>query len=384
MPGRRRAVAVGLAIAALCLVIVVIGRRHRSEPPVPTETLNWDALPGFAADDLVAALRVFARSCRRRVAPLLARACHDLPDTIGSAPAAEAFFRSHFAPRRIAAPGFFTGYFEPVVAAALTPSPGFDIPLRAAPPNLVTVSPGKTPGLDPALTAALREPDGRLVALPDRAGIERGALASAPPLAYVARRDVAFFIQVQGSARLRLADGRLRRLVYAGRNGYPYTAIGKVLANRLHLPPARVTMTFLRDWISSHGEGEADEGTALMRANRSYIFFRFDDPPGGGGPSDVGSGDVGPLGGAEVPLTASRSLAVDHAIWTYGLPFFVDARLPDQAPFQHLLIAQDTGAAIKGPARGDIFFGTGDAAGEKAGAMRSAGTLTVLWPKGAP
>lgn len=377
----RRSVAVAalgvlvvVALVVVALVVVAVWPRRRAGPPTPTIVVTWQSLPGFETDDLVAALAVFARSCAHNTSPLLARACAELPSKAEPATVA-AFFRAHFEPRRVAADGFFTGYFEPVVAASLTPSPGFSVPLRAPPPNLVTVKPGATSGLDPALSAALRQSNGSLRALPDRAGIERGDLADAAPIAYVATRADAFFIQVQGSARLRLADGHLRRLVYAGRNGYPYTAIGKVLANRLHLPPARVDMAFLRSWISRHGDGEADEGTALMRANRSYIFFRFDE---------AAADDLGPPGGARVRLTPERSLAIDHAIWPYGLPFFVETRRPDGPAFQHLLIGQDTGAAIKGPARGDIFFGTGDAAGALAGAMRAPGTLTVLWPRPTP
>lgn len=373
MRGRRRAALVALAVAAL-FALFFLWPRRRVEPPVDTVAVAWDALPGLSEDDSVAALAAFARSCARDIPPLLARACANRPrDANGGA--AAAFFRTYFEPRRVSAGAFLTGYFEPVVAASLVATPAFPVPLRRPPEGLTTVKPGVTPGLDPSLTAALRRADGSFGPLPDRAGIERGELAGAAPIAFVATRADAFFIQVQGSARLRLPDGRLRRLVYAGRNGYPYTAIGKVLANRLHLPPAQVNMSFLRSWISSHGEGEADEGTDLMRANRSYIFFRFDD----GAPEELG-----PPGGEHVRLTAERSLAIDRSIWPYGLPFFVDAHLPDGAPFRHLLIGQDTGAAIKGPGRGDIFFGTGDAAGAKAGAMRSTGTLTVLWPRAAP
>lgn len=373
MRGRRRAALVALAVMSL-LAVFFFWPKRGPKPPVDTAIVAWDALPGLSEDDLVAALAAFGRSCTRDIAPLLARACANRPRDADAASAA-AFFRGFFEPRRVTSGAFFTGYFEPVVAASLVATSAFPIPLRGAPEGLTTVKPGATPGLDPSLTAALRRPDGSLAPLPDRAGIERGELAGAVPIAFVATRADAFFIQVQGSARLRLSDGRLRRLVYAGRNGYPYTAIGKVLANRLHVPPAQVNMSFLRSWISSHGEGGADEGTDLMRANRSYIFFRFDD----GAPEELG-----PPGGEQVRLTAGRSLAIDRAVWPYGLAFFVDARLPDGAPFRHLLIGQDTGAAIKGAGRGDIFFGTGDAAGAKAGAMRSSGTLTVLWPRAAP
>lgn len=362
-----------------------------AEPP--GEPVSFAALPGFAGDDHLAALKAFQASCVAIAggAPAL-RSAQPTPPALKavcqaalalapplSAGRARQFFETHFTPRRLE-PGFFTGYYEPVVEGSLTPLPGFRTPLLARPAGLVGGEPGQPlPGLDPALSAGRLLPDGTLAPVPDRAAIEAGALgASAPPLVYVRDPVEAFFIHVQGSARVRLQDGSTRRLVYAGRNGQPYTSIGRTLVEELGIPPADMDMAQLKDWIRAHGQGPGEAGSLLMQRNRSYIFFGFDDtlPP-----------SAGPIGGAGISLSALRSLAIDRSVWPYGLPFFLDVTLPWRSvalePFQRVMIGQDTGTAIVGPARGDIFFGTGAGAARLAGPIRHNGTLFVLWPKGA-
>jgi membrane-bound lytic murein transglycosylase A len=283
------------------------------------------------------------------------------------------FFHRFFVPRRIGERAFFTGYYEPVVEGSLVRTRRFQTPLYALPVDAVPVAPGKTPGLDPRLNAARKMPDGRLVAMPDRAAIETGALGTAArPLAYVAGRAEAFFIHVQGSARLRLPNGSLRRIVYAGRNGYPYTSVGKLLVGRLHVAPSAMGMAQLRTWLKANGEADGDAGTKLMWENRSFIFFRFEPTL---------RADAGPIGGEGLSLTPGRSLAIDHTIWPYGLPFFIDTRRPDGTALRRLMIGQDAGAAIRGRARADIFFGSGPRAAREAGAFRQTGTLFVLWPR---
>ena len=364
---------------------------------IPVETISVDALPDFNADDHRAALRAFRASCAaptsvpRAALPApagLAAACLRAA-ALGAEPdelAARAFFADAFTVRRVSGAAFFTGYYEPLVEGSLIPDATFAAPLYARPPDLVDVpvreSPaGATPDLDPSLTAARRLSDGRLVAMPDRAAIAAGALGGKPdvsvrPLVWLREPVDAFFVEVQGSARVRLPDGTLKRLAYAGRNGYPYTAIGKVLVEALHVPPSAMGMAQLRDWIRANGQGPTEAGTRLMQRDRSVIFFRFDDAL---------PASAGPVGGEGVSLTAGRSLAIDRAAWPYGLPYYVDATLPwrDEArtPFRRLVVGQDTGAAIGGPARGDIFLGTGAAAGQRAGAIGDHGTLYVLWPK---
>ena len=181
-----------------------------------------------------------------------------------------------------------------------------------------------------------------------------------------------FVLQVQGSGRIRLPDGRVTRLVYAGRNGHPYTSLGRVLSEREAIPPAQMTM----DRLIARLKADAGFARDLIRLNRSFVFFarRDDLPP-----------DSGPIGGAGLPLTPLRSIAIDRTVWPYGLPVWIDATLPDgdggMERLARLMIAQDTGSAILGPARLDLFVGSGADAGHRAGLIRHPVDFTVLWPR---
>jgi len=299
-----------------------------------------------------------------------------LPTPI-AAGAARTFFESHFAPFRVepdTGSGFLTGYFEPVIAGALQPSARFSAPVLGRPDDLVTLQPGDARGaLDPALAAARRTATG-LEPYPDRAAILAGALAGRG-LEQLYLRDEAevFIVQVQGSARVRLADGGEVRLAYAGRNGHPYSSIGRILIEEGRIPREDMSLERLMGWLRANPA----DARRVMTANRSYVFFRREDriDPA-----------LGPTGGAGVPLTPGRSLAVDRGIWPYGLPVFIAsdiATLPtDEGALRRTMIAQDTGSAIVGPARADYFWGSGEVAGQRAGVTRHALDFTVLWPRG--
>jgi membrane-bound lytic murein transglycosylase A len=359
----------------------------------PPQPLAFDALAGFAADDGLAAFAAFrdwARAAHAQTPPLRAAkppsprlmqiaeaACGA---TIADDSAARRFFVDNFRPWRVvsdAADGaaFFTGYYEPEIDASLTPTSEFRAPVLARPRDLVSFEPGEGPsGFDPALSGAQRREDGSLVPYPDRAAIEaRGGEA----IAWLADEVEAFFAQVQGSARLRLADGRKARLVYDGRNGQPYTSIGRLLIEAGAIAQPEMSLARLKAWLRANGLRPGDKGRAIMQRNASYVFFRLLE--------DVDPA-LGPVGGAGIALTPLRSIAVDRALWSYGLPFWIDAALPwenDQlSPFRRLTVAHDTGSAIVGPARADIFFGAGEAAGARAGAIRHRGTFAVLAPTG--
>ncbi|MEA2834813.1 MAG: rane-bound lytic murein transglycosylase [Methylobacteriaceae bacterium] len=299
---------------------------------------------------------------------------------VGSGEAARAFFTAHFRPHRIVAgPAFFTGYFEPVVDGSLTRSAEFSAPILSRPVDLVTLpADARLPGPEGPLQAALRAPDGSLLPSPDRAAIEAGVLAGrAEPIIWLRDSVDVFIIQVQGSARVRLTDGRMLRLSYAGRNGWPYTSIGRILVEEAHIPAAEMSLARLKEWIRENGQELGQAGRALMQRNRSYVFFQADEM----------TGDVpGPTGAQGVSLTPWRSLAVDRALWSYGLPFWIDAELPWHEPtptaFRRLMIAQDTGSAIVGPKRADIYVGSGDEAGRIAGGFRHRGEMVVLLPLG--
>jgi membrane-bound lytic murein transglycosylase A len=174
---------------------------------------------------------------------------------------------------------------------------------------------------------------------------------------------------------VRLPNGRVLRLSFAGRNGQPYTTLAKVLVQRGVAAPADMTMRRLTDWIRRNGLERGQAGDDLLRLNKSFVFFNasYDAKP-----------DQQPEGGSGAALTPLRSIAIDSRIWPYGLPFFIDSAMPwrgaEPEPFQRVMIAQDTGSAIVGPARADIFFGLGDGVGERASEIRHHGRFFVLLP----
>jgi membrane-bound lytic murein transglycosylase A len=346
-------------------------------------------IPGWVADDHAAALHIFARGCMadpplRAAVPVpeeLERVCAEagrlLKHKAVHGDEARRFFERNFSFWRIRPAdgdaGFMTGYFEPEFEGSLTRSDAFPTPLYGRPADLVTKMPGDDwPGLDPALSAARKVPAG-LEPFPDRRAIENGAL-DGQNLEILWMRDPVdrFVLQVQGSGRIRLPDGTVTRLVYSGRNGHAYTSLGRVLSEREAIPPAQMTM----DRLIARLKADSAFARELIALNRSFVFFaRRDDLPTGSGP----------IGGAGLPLTALRSIAIDRAIWPYGLPVWIDATLPDghggAERLARLTLAQDTGSAILGPARIDLFVGSGAAAGHRAGLVRHSFDFIVLWPR---
>jgi membrane-bound lytic murein transglycosylase A len=357
------------------------------------QPVRFDELAGFGADDPLAAFAAFARSARalcggaaptrpaRAPSPrLLAIARDALAAEIFRAADARRFFCERFQAFRIDSQagdgkGVLTGYYEPLLKGSPTRTHEFTAPILARPGDLVTFPLGAAPvGLDPALTGARRMSDGTLRPYPDRATIEaEGGHA----LLWLADPVEVFLAQVQGSARVALPDGREVRLAYDGRNGQPYTSIGRLLIEAGEIAEREMSLARLKSWLRERGLGPGDRGRALMHCNRSYVFFKIEeafDP------------SQGPIGGAGVALTPLRSIAVDRSIWAYGTPFWIEAELPWESEvasgFQRMMIAQDTGSAILGAARADIYFGGGDAAGARAGAIRHRGAFAALLPLG--
>jgi membrane-bound lytic murein transglycosylase A len=288
--------------------------------------------------------------------------------------AARAFFEAHFKPFRIApvsGEGFVTGFFEPEVEARLSASLAFPVPLLAPPEGLREIgSDDDRRSLDPALIWAMEDGHGRLAACPERGAIMAGALEGrARPIAFVKSAVEAFFIHVQGAARLRLPDGQLMRVTFAAKSGHPYFSVARLMLERgVVASPAEATADVLRVWLD--GLAPQERRAALAR-NRSYIFFRQ---------APVADPALGPIAAAGVPLTPNRSLAVDRSLITFHAPVFVEADLA-AGPFRHLMVAQDTGSAIIGPARGDIFFGSGDEAFALAARVRDSARFTLLVPR---
>lgn len=357
------------------------------EPVNPVfRSRGFDAIEGWRDDDHIAAFGAFRSGAAAIAAtPPKTRALGVSGSALAGAAAAalaldgpvardqaRAFFERHFRPFAIAADGFVTGYYEPQLAASRTRSGRFSVPLYRRPDDLVDVDDTNRPdGWDPDMRFG-RATESGLQPFHDRAAIEAGALAGRGlELAWLESAVDAFFVHIQGSACLRLAEGGMMRIAFAAKSGHPYTAIGRLAVERGLLPLAAADKDGLEAWLKNN----ARLATALMRENRSFIFFRHTD-------QDEGEG---PIGAAGVPLTPGRSLAVDRMLHTFHTPIWVNAQeLADfdaaEPPFRRLMIAHDTGSAIVGAARGDLYWGSGRAAGSRAGRIRHAAKMVALLP----
>lgn len=336
------------------------------------EPLEFTDLPGWANDDHVAALDCFANSLAnlRRAFPA-APAPEDLPS--------RQYFEKHFIPHRVVCQpgctegdrdGLFTGYYEPVLNGSRQPSCRFPVPLLRRPDDLETVrddslraSAGET------LTHARRSVHG-LEPYPTRQDIEQGCLdGRGLEMLYLKDPVDAFFLHIQGSGLVEFDDGNRIRVSYAAKNGHPYTSIGKELIADGALAANAMTLQTLAAWLRA----DRDRAQRTMWRNRSYIFFK-----------ELGdAASVGTIGVDGIALTPGRSLAVDASIHAIGLPVFVviDGLPGTTGQTRRLMIAQDVGSAIRGPVRGDIFYGTGREAGELAGRTKHTGSMFVLLPR---
>lgn len=346
-----------------------------ADEPISLRPMRFADVDGWRADDHAAAFRALLRSCRKSPssdAPCAAAVA--LGDGAGRE-AARAFFEAHYTPHAIdgeAAQGFVTGYYEPEVQASRTRGGKFQVPVYGRPDDLITLAPDTDRArFNDRITGMRETPEGR-VPYYTRAEIDEGALAGRElELLYLDDVVELFFMQVQGSGRVRLADGSSVRLSFAGKNGHPYASIGKLLVERGEGTPDKMTMAGVKTWLRA----DPARGRALMAENRSYVFFRVLEDT---------EGRDGPLGAQGVALTPGRSLAVDTAYHALGTPVFVtasDLETPGGQPFRRLMVAQDAGSAIRGPERGDIFWGSGEAAGAIAGSTRHAARFVLLLPK---
>lgn len=306
------------------------------------QILRFDDLGGWAADDHEAALKVFAKTCPDIADPdwsALCKLAQDHPD-------ARSFFEMFFRPVLIGGkrPALFTGYYEPELQGARHRTARFRYPLYRKPPDL--------PSGEQWHTRQEIERDGLLR---DR-GLE---------LAWVDNPVDVFFLQIQGSGRIRLRDGSALRVGYGGSNGHRYRSIGEELVRRGIYKAHQVSAQVIRSWVRRNPQ----DGRELMQHNPSYVFFRkIANVPA----------DKGPLGAMNRSITPMRTVAVDPDYVPLGAPVWIEK--DGKAPMRRLMVAQDTGSAIKGPQRADIFFGTGDAAGRQAGRVRDSGRMVVLLP----
>jgi len=291
---------------------------------------------------------------------------------------ARAFFEQHFLPLRISRlgedQGFVTGYYEPVIDGSRTRTDVYTVPVYRRPSNLFVRGYNQESVGLPNKGEVFRKIGRRkLVPYYDRAEIEDGAIAGRGlEICWLKSQTDLLFTQIQGSARVRLEDGSTIRINYDAHNGYPYTPVGRILIDRGIIPKDQMSMQRIREWMDQNPDG-ANE---LRRQNRSYVFFR-----------EVQLSDKDEAVGAQgVPLTPGRSIAVDKALHVYGTPFFIEGELPieseqSKTPFRRLMVAQDTGSAIVGPARADIYFGAGADAGRVSGRLRNNMRFVILVPK---
>ena len=365
----------GRVLGAL-LLLAGLSACGSSTPPSPTippiggpaalqlQPVSFTEIPGWAEDDQSAALLAFRQSCRRILAlapsaalppaglagrsqdwQTLCRQAGRLP--AGDEGAARRFFEGAFQAYALSdaggSQGLFTGYYLPLVAGSRTPKPGYQAPLYRAPP-------------DPGAYS--------------RREIDAGALAGKGlELVWLASPIDAFFVSVQGSAEVALSDGRSMRVGVAATNGRGYVAIGRILIDRGEIPAEQMSLQTLRAWLLAH-PGEAQ---GLMEQNPRYVFFR--ELP------NVGPTGGDPIGSQGAPLTAGRSLAVDAAFLPLGAPIFIETTDGTGAALRRLMVAQDTGGAIKGPLRADVYWGGGPDSEALAGPMKSPGRLFLLLPR---
>jgi len=380
--------------------VVLLGACATAPPPTPVPVATEAAaatfrevafadVHGWREDNPVDAWLAFDASCRALLARPASRdtwrgVCSAASAVDASSPAAvRAFFETQFSPyqiesregTRIRSDGVITGYYEPLLHGSRVRDVRYRYPLYAPPDDLLIV---ELSDLYPELKdkrVRARVEGRRVVPYWTRADIESGrAPVSGKELVYVDDAVEAFFLEIQGSGRVELPDGSVVRLGYADQNGQPYRSIGRVLVERGELSLDQASMQGIKQWASDHPNALP----ALLDENPSYVFFRET-------PANPGARIDGPRGALGVPLSPGRSIAVDPRFIPLGAPVFVATTWPlSTRALSRLMMAQDTGGAIRGPVRADWFWGFGEDAAREAGRMKQEGRLWLLWPKGAP
>jgi peptidoglycan lytic transglycosylase A len=373
--------AVGVAFGYCLIVGALQPAQALNFRHAEVKALSFGDLDGWKSDDLAAAFEAFMKSCGailqgtkaiRKARPLyggLYNACEKGTTLAagGKVDSAQArkFFENNFRPVRIlpavhtygfytGADGFYTGYYEAEVSGSRVKTEEYKVPLYRVPAKIA----GKR---------------STVFSQYDRTRIENGALAGKGlEICWIKSPIDAFFAQIQGSTRVKLDNGELLRLNYIASNGKPYTPVGRIMIDQGLCTPEEMSMDRIREYM----EANPDEGKALRLKNHSYVFFSETPLK----PNEE------PVGAQGIPLTPGRSLAVDPKNHIYGTPIWIDAKFPiksdvPQDTFQHLMVAQDTGSAIRGAARADIYFGHGGEIPHIAGRIKQFGKFVMLVPK---
>jgi membrane-bound lytic murein transglycosylase A len=384
-----------------------VARSRAARPAKPAKTaiaekgvapwyrpVKFADVPGWVNDDHLAAFKTFLKSCERVVASSREREPGDAkgprPPPTGlvavcrqalSAASetvdkerARAFFEANFTANAVLKKGpvgMLTGYYEPLLEGSRVQEGRYQTPIYKRPPDLVNVVDDTRRGvLKAGALTHVRKTETGTEPYFTRAQIETGALKGKDlELLYFADPVEVFFMHIQGSGRVRLTDGSTVRVHYDGKNGHPYSSIGRYLTEKSILAADRISMTALQAWLRA----DPERGKQVMWQNTSYVFFR-----------EIKDDTGAPLGAMRVPLTAMRSLAIDPAYHALGTPVFINVptmkHVPKAVPFSRLMVGQDVGSAIRGPERGDIYFGSGEAAGKLASVTRHQGRFFVLVP----
>jgi len=348
------------ALLFLFLPLLFLALWMALRTPEPQGPLSYADIPGWQGDVISEALPALQASCAKQPAQSYCAALQAVP--AHDEKAFRAFFESHFTPYAASSKkeGLFTGYYEASLRGSLKKGGRYQTPLWGLPRDLLRVELGAFQTIDSKQTLYGKEEGLRIVPYDDRSAIAAGSLKNrAAPVVWVDDPIEAFFLEVQGSGRIALPNGEVLSIGFAGKNGQPYVSLGRVLLDQKKLSPP-VTADAIKAWLREHPA----QAQAVMNQNPSVTFFKIQPTPG-------------PIGAQGVPLTPGRSLAVDPAYIQLGTPVWLmtDAH-------RKLMIAQDTGSAIKGAVRGDYFWGFGPQAERAASAMQERGTFILFLPRG--
>ena len=358
------------------LLCALLASACSTRAPGIGEPVDWSSLDNWETDNHADAWQAFLRSCEKLDQPEWSEVC-GLAEQQGEleAVAARRFFEAHFEVRPVFADdgvteGLITGYYEPLLNGSLERTEQYRYPLYGVPDDLLVVDLGTIYPQLQGMRLRGKLSGNRVVPYYDRAQLDRnGQILEGTELLWVDSLVDVFFLHVQGSGLVELADGSIAAVGYAEQNGHPYQSIGRVLIDMGELEREEVTLFTIREWLRDN----PDRMQEVLGKNPSYIFFELRD-----------SGAKGPVGSLNVPLTPRRSIAVDRNVIPLGAPVWLQTTLPDEAqsPLNQLMLAQDTGGAIKGHVRADVFWGRGGEAERMAGLMKQPGELFVLLPRG--
>lgn len=360
---------VGLFSISACVLI-------SPRPPGIGDRINWSDIEGWSQDSHAQVWPALLRNCIALSSKTEWAETCEMAEKLQNPTNEQArlFFESQFIPHRLHGrggqdTGLITGYYEPLLIGSRTEQPGYSYPLYGQPDSLLTIDLGD---LYPELKN--KRVRGRLqgqtvVPFYSRAEIEGNRdLLKGNELVWINNRDDVFFLHIQGSGRVQLEDGSVVGVGYHNQNGQPYVAIGRLLIEWGEIEREDVSLFSIKQWLRDN-PGRAEE---LLNANPSYVFFELRDTV-----------NDGPVGSLNVPLTAQRSIAIDPKVVTLGTPVWLSTNIPGQpdSPYQRLVIAQDTGGAIRGPVRADLFWGHGSEAEQRAGIMKESGSMILLLPR---